>query len=74
MAVRNEFRLLLESESGEAHPRYLNLRERGSDEDRAIYIEIAGAGMEPYIDDPELVLSMSEANELRDCLDRLINT
>jgi len=72
MAVRSEFRLLLESESDRESGYYLKLDERGADDDRSIFLTIAGAGMNPFEDDPVLELSMDEAVELRDCLDQLI--
>lgn len=72
MAVRSEFRLLLASESKREDGHFLKLDERGSDGDRSVFLTIAGAGMNPFEDDPVLELSMEEAVELRDCLDQLI--
>ena len=74
MSVRPEFRLLLDSESKRENGYYLKIDERGADEDRSVYITIAGAGIEPFETDPVLELSLDEATELRDCLDKLIAT
>ena len=72
MAVRPEFRILLESESARPNGYYLKLDERGGDDGRSIYMTIAGAGMTPYEDDPVLELSLEEATELREVLNELI--
>ncbi|HEY5815097.1 MAG TPA: hypothetical protein VIS95_02020 [Solirubrobacterales bacterium] len=72
MAVRPAFRLLLKSEQNSQHPLYLTLDERGGESDRSIHLTVAGAGLEPYENDPTLELSLDEAGELRDCLDSLI--
>lgn len=72
MSVRPAFRLLLDSEQGSPHPLYLTLDERGNESDRSVHMTVAGAGLEPYENDPVLVLSLAEAAELRDCLDKLI--
>jgi hypothetical protein len=72
MAVRNEYRILVESEKDDENPWYLKVDERGPESDRTVHLTIAGSGINPYEDDPGVMMTLAEATELRDCLDKLI--
>ena len=72
MAVRTGYRLLMESEKEQSNPLYLQMDARGEGVDPSIFITVAGAGIQPYEDDPTLTLTADEARELIACLEQLV--